>query len=85
MADSQYFWPPREEPKLLGKRISRLDGMAKATGTAKYTYDINLDKQLIARALSCPHAHCRVKSIDTSAAETVPGAVAVMVFDHGKT
>lgn len=82
MADSQYFWPPREETKLLGKRISRLDGMAKATGTAKYTYDINLDKQLIARALSCPHAHCRVKSIDTSAAEKVPGVVAVMVFDH---
>ncbi len=82
MADTPYFWPTREQTKLLGKRVTRLDGLAKATGAAKFTYDINLDKQLIAVGLGCPHAHCRVKSIDTSAAERVKGVVAVLVFDH---
>ena len=39
---------------------------------AKYTYDINLKKQLIAKALGCPHAHCKITSIDTNAAEATP-------------
>ncbi|MEO2034618.1 MAG: xanthine dehydrogenase family protein molybdopterin-binding subunit, partial [Planctomycetaceae bacterium] len=59
------------------KRVSRLDGMEKATGRAKYTYDINLPKQLIVRALGCPHAHCRVVSVDVTAAQKVPGVVLV--------
>ena len=42
--------------------------MAKATGAAKYTYDINLKNQLIAKGLGCPHAHCKIKSIDVAPA-----------------
>src|SRR5712691_6989985 len=34
-------WPPADKRTLIGKRIDRLDGPAKATGAAKYTYDIN--------------------------------------------
>ncbi len=52
---------------LIGKPQDRIDGVAKGTGAAKYTYDINPDKMLMARALGCPHAHCKIKSIDTSA------------------
>ncbi len=58
--------------------------MVKSTGAAKYTYDINLDNQLIVRALGCPHAHCRVKSVDTSAAEKVPGVVYVHLINAPK-
>jgi len=46
---------------------------SKATGAAKYSYDVNLKNQLIAKALGSPHAACTIKSIDTSAAEKVPG------------
>lgn len=77
MAEVNYSWPKNHKARLIGKRISRLDGMEKSTGTAKYTYDVNLPKQLIVRALGCPHAHCRVISVDSSAAEKVPGVVYV--------
>lgn len=77
MAEVEYSWPKNHNSKLIGKRVSRLDGMEKSTGTAKYTYDINLPKQLIVRALGCPHAHCKVTAVDTSEAERVPGVVLV--------
>ncbi len=77
MAEVKYSWPKNHNSRLIGKRIDRLDGLVKSTGTAKYTYDVNLPKQLIVRALGCPHAHCRVISVDTSAAEKVPGVVLV--------
>ncbi len=51
----------------------------KATGAAKYAYDINLPKMLIARALGCPHAHCKIKSIDVTPAIGVPGVVNVQL------
>ena len=84
MADVKYYWPDAKDTKVLGKRITRLDGVAKATGAAKYTYDINPDKLLIAKGLGCPHAHCKIVSIDTSAAAKTPGVVHVMVLDHAK-
>ena len=31
MADTKYFWPSREETKILGQRVRRLDGLALAT------------------------------------------------------
>lgn len=81
MAEVQYSWPENHKTRLLGKRINRLDGMEKSTGTAKYTYDVNLPKQLIVRALGCPHAHCNVLAIDTSEAEAVPGVVLVHLLN----
>ncbi len=79
-----YSWPTREKSAIIGKSYDRMDGVQKATGTAKYTYDINLKNQLIAKALGCPHAHCKIKSIDTAAAEKSAGVVHVMVLDHAK-
>ena len=75
MAD--YNWPARADNVLLGTEQDRTDGLTKSTGTAKYAYDAVVDKMLIARALGCPHAHCKIVSIDTSAAEQVPGVVSV--------
>ena len=74
----EYSWPSKEKATVIGKRVKRLDGMEKSTGKAKYTYDVNLKNQLIAKGLGCPHASCSIKSIDTSAAEKVPGVVEVM-------
>src|SRR6187549_3874562 len=71
----EYSWPSKDKATQIGKRHTRLDGMDKSTGAAKYTYDINLKNQLIARALGCPHAHCTIKSIDTDAAKAVKGVV----------
>lgn len=84
MAEVTYNWPASDEAKIIGKSPDRLDGIAKTTGAAKYTHDINLENQLIVRALGCPHAHCRVKSVDTSAAEKVPGVVCVHLLNAPK-
>ncbi|HIF33645.1 MAG: xanthine dehydrogenase family protein [Pirellulaceae bacterium] len=80
MADTKYSWPTREEAQIIGSRRNRLDGMEKSTGAAKYTYDVNLKDQLIARALGSPHAHCTIASIDIKAAEQTPGVVHVEVL-----
>ena len=76
----EYTWPAKDKAALIGGRQDRTDGLAKATGAAKYTYDINLPQMLVAKALGCKHAHCRIKSIDTSAAEKTPGVVHVHVL-----
>ena len=81
MAEVKYSWPENHKARLIGKRISRVDGLVKSNGTAKYTYDINLPNQLIVRALGCPHAHCRVISVDDSETKKVPGVVHVHLLN----
>jgi xanthine dehydrogenase YagR molybdenum-binding subunit len=66
-------WPAAEKRSLIGKRIDRADGPAKATGTAKYSYDINRPKMLWAKVVVSPHPHAEIVSVDTSAAEKLEG------------
>jgi xanthine dehydrogenase YagR molybdenum-binding subunit len=75
---AEYSWPTKEKTHAIGKRVKRLDGMAKATGAAKYTYDVNLKNQLVAKGLGSPHASCTIKSIDVAPALKVPGVVEAM-------
>lgn len=70
-------WPPLNDRDVIGKRYDRIDGPHKLTGLAKYAYDINRPKMLHAKMLASPHAHARIKSLDTSAAENMRGVVAV--------
>jgi len=80
----EYSWPSKKDSRLLGKRHERMDGLAKTTGAAKYTYDVNLPNQLIVRALGSPHAHCKVLSVDTTSAKKTPGVVYVYVIREPK-
>ena len=75
-----FNWP--SEKALLGKRTKRIDGPAKVTGQAKYSYDVNRPGMLHAKILRCPHAHATLLSIDTSKAETMPGVRAVRVIQE---
>jgi xanthine dehydrogenase YagR molybdenum-binding subunit len=77
MAD--YHWPPAGKRELIGKPISRIDGPWKASGTATYTYDVHREGMLFGRMVLCPHAHAKVTSIDTSAAEKMPGVKAIQI------
>ena len=72
---------PNSELKTVGKSVPRLDGRLKVTGRAKYTADVKLPGMLYGVLVSSPHAHARIKSIDTSAAERHPGVKAVHVLD----
>jgi len=70
-------WPAAEKRTLIGKRIDRIDGPLKATGAAKYSYDINRPGMLWAKVVTSPYAHAEVSGIDTSAAEAIPGVKGV--------
>ena len=65
------------ELKWVGKRLRRPDGVDKVTGRARYGADHHLPGMLIGRVLRSPHPHARIRSIDTSRAEALPGVKAV--------
>ncbi len=67
-------------PRLINTRIPRLDGMAKASGKAKYPSDIRPQGMLFGTMLYSPYANATIVSIDTSAAEKMPGVKAVLVI-----
>jgi xanthine dehydrogenase YagR molybdenum-binding subunit len=71
-------WP--STPNVIGKRIPRLDGLLKASGKAKYPSDVRPEGTLFGAMLYSPHAHAKVKSIDISAAENLPGVKAVIAI-----
>ncbi len=75
-----YNWPPMEQRRVMGKSYTRLDGIVKASGKAKYNSDIKPPGLLYAVLLTSPYAHARIKSIDISEAERLPGVTAVRVI-----
>ncbi|MBI3876302.1 MAG: hypothetical protein HY300_10180, partial [Verrucomicrobia bacterium] len=74
-------WPPAEKRALIGKRIDRADGPAKATGAAKYSYDINRPGMLYAKLVTSPHALAELVSVDTGPAAALKGVKAVWKDD----
>ncbi|MCQ3978631.1 MAG: xanthine dehydrogenase family protein molybdopterin-binding subunit [Anaerolineae bacterium] len=66
------------ETSPLGQPIPRVDAYAKASGAHVYPSDVVLDNMLWVQVLRAAHPHARILSIDTSAAETLPGVVCVL-------
>ena len=64
--------------KVIGTRPIRPDGVEKVTGKALYGADVHLPDLVHGAVLRSPHAHARIRSIDTSAAEAMPGVLAVV-------
>jgi CO/xanthine dehydrogenase Mo-binding subunit len=63
---------------IVGTRPIRHDGADKVTGRAQYGADFQLAGLLYGHVLRSPHAHARIKRIDTSKAERFPGVKAVV-------
>ncbi|MBW3552896.1 MAG: molybdopterin-dependent oxidoreductase [Gemmatimonadetes bacterium] len=63
---------------LIGSRMLKGDGMAKATGRAVFTDDLALPGMLHAKIVRSPHPHARILSIDTAGAEAMEGVKAVV-------
>ncbi len=71
-----------KELKFVGKNpTERPDAIEKVTGRARYAADYSLPGQLFGKVLRSPHAHANILSIDTSAAEALPGVKAVVTMD----
>jgi CO/xanthine dehydrogenase Mo-binding subunit len=69
---------PGSEFKWVGTRPDRPDGVDKVTGRARFGADLTLPGQIVGKVLRSPHPHARIRSIDTSAAEKLPGVKAVV-------
>ncbi len=59
--------------QMMGARIRRKEDPRLITGSSMYVSDLFLNGMLHASFLRSPHAHARIRSIDTSAAESMPG------------
>ena len=64
-------------PEGIGASVRRKEDYRFLTGAGQYTDDINQMNQTYAVFVRSPHAHARIKSIDTSLAKASPGVVAI--------
>mgnify|MGYP003700669497 CR=1 FL=1 len=64
--------------KWIGQRTIRPDGAEKVTGAARFGADFAFPGMLWGKTLRSPHPHARIRGIDTSKAEALPGVRAVM-------
>ena len=69
---------PQPGYKWVGTRPIRHDGLDKVTGRARFGADLVLAGMLTGVVLRSPHPHARIVSIDTKAAEAMPGVKAII-------
>ncbi len=63
----------------VGAPVTRIDGLEKVAGSARYVDDLDFGPDLLyAEIVESPHPHALIRSIDTAAAEAVPGVVKVV-------
>jgi putative selenate reductase molybdopterin-binding subunit len=68
----------RDDLRIVGKNRRRVDGMKLVAGMKAYVEDRVEPGTCVLRMLRSPHARARIRNIDTSAAESMPGVVAVV-------
>ncbi|MFT0170930.1 xanthine dehydrogenase family protein molybdopterin-binding subunit [Paraburkholderia mimosarum] len=66
-----------EPNRMIGAPVKRKEDFRFLTGAGQYTDDVVLPAQTYAVFVRSPHAHARIRSIDTNAARATPGVVAV--------
>lgn len=66
----------------IGARVLRKEDKKFITGSGRYTDDVTLPGQLYAAFVRSPHAHAKIKSIDSSAAKAEAGVVDVLTGDQ---
>jgi carbon-monoxide dehydrogenase large subunit len=67
--------------KHFGARVARLEDPALLTGRGRFVDDMKLPGALHACFVRSPHAHAKIRAIDTAAARTMPGVHAVLTAD----
>src|SRR5205085_77772 len=64
--------------KVIGTRAARVDARERVTGEARYPADVALPGMVHAKMLRSPHAHARIRGIDTARAAALKGVLAVV-------
>ncbi len=65
---------------VVGRNVRKVDGVKLVTGGAAFTDDVNIPGMLCGKILPSPHAHARIRRIDTSKAKALPGVHAVLTY-----
>ena len=63
---------------VVGQPLPKIDAWGKVTGDTRYTDDLVLPRMAFGKLLRSPHAHARIRAIDTTRARAVPGVYAVI-------
>ena len=65
---------------VVGKNLRKVDGFKLVTGRPAFTDDIHIPGLLYGKILPSPHAHARIKRIDTRKAKALPGVHTVLTY-----
>src|SRR5687767_9974610 len=65
------------ETGFIGKSVKRKEDARFLTGTGQYTDDVTMTNQVHAYFLRSPHAHAKIRGIDSARAKRAPGVVAI--------
>jgi xanthine dehydrogenase YagR molybdenum-binding subunit len=72
-------------PRYLGKPMSRVDGVAKVTGKAKYAAEFQVPNLAYGFIVTSTATKGRIKAIDMAEAERAPGVVRIMTHLNAPT
>jgi xanthine dehydrogenase YagR molybdenum-binding subunit len=70
----------REKHGLIGAQVSRVDGLLKVTGSARFAAEFPLEGMVYAALAHSTIAKGRIAELDTAEAEAAPGVVLVMTY-----
>ena len=73
-----------EGKNTIGKPVTRIDALEKATGTTVYAADIAVDGCGYIKVLRSPHHHAKIIHIDKKEAEAIPGVLTVLTAEDVK-
>jgi len=74
--------PDRAMFRTVGKSERKVDGYGLVTGRPKFVADIEQPGTLYVKILGSPHAHARIRRIDTSGAERFPGVACILTHEN---
>jgi carbon-monoxide dehydrogenase large subunit len=67
-----------ENGPYIGRPMPRFEDLRLVRGAGRYSDDISMPGQAYAAFVRSPHAHAKVRRIDTAAARAMPGVIAVL-------
>ncbi len=69
-----------KQHKIVGDSVRKVDGVKLVTGAPAFTDDIHIPGMLFGKILPSPHAHARIRRIDTRKAKALAGVHAVLTY-----
>ncbi len=80
--DKYEDWKNNDTLKVVGKPVSRIDGYDKVSGTAKYTFDVDLPGMVHARILGSAYPNAIIKKINIKKAKQLEGVLEILTFEN---